>query len=124
MIQHLEITGVHMQVGNDLRKYITKKMNRLERFVPKNARESLHIQITVSESKKRSGKECICEAVVHLPRETFTVKEGTVNIFAAVDIVEEKLRGHFKKYKELHANPRLHQRMLTHLKRRPVNDTV
>lgn len=119
-MQQLEITGVHMQVSDDLRKYITKKMSRLERFAPKAARESMRIVVAVSEAKKRSGKECICEATLHLPHEVFNVKEGTVNIFAAVDITEEKLKQHLRKYKELHANPRLHQRVLTHLKRRPA----
>ena len=120
MIQQLEISGVHMQVGDDLRKYVTKKIGNLDRFIPKMARESAHVQVMLKEVKQKEGKDCICEITVQLPHDTLNVKEGTVNIFAAVDIAETKLRAQLKKYKELHANPRLHQRMLTRLKRRPA----
>lgn len=120
MIQHLEISGVHMQVGDDLRKYVTKKIGGLDRFAPKTARQSLHVQVMLKEIKKKGGKECLCEITAHLPHDTLNVQEGTVNIFAAVDIAETKLRAQLKKYKALHANPRLHQRILTRLKRQPA----
>lgn len=120
MIQHLEISGVHMQVSDDLRKYVTKKIGGLDRFVPRVARQSLHVQIMLKETKQKGAKECICEIIVHLPHENLTVIEGTVNIFAAVDIAETKLRSQLRKYKELHANPRLHQRIISRLKRQPA----
>jgi len=120
MIQHLEVTGIHMQVGDDLRKYVTKKIGGLDRYVPKASRESVHITILLKEEKKKGAKECICEATLHLPHETLNVKEGTVNMFAAIDIVQAKLMSQLRRYKELHANPRLHQRLLTRFKRQPA----
>ncbi len=120
MVQHLEISGVHMQVGDDLRKYVAKKIGALDRFVPRAARTSLHMQVMLKETKQKGAKECICEVTVHLPHETLNVQEGTVNIFAAVDIAETKLRSQLRKYKATHANPRLHQRILTRFKRQPV----
>jgi ribosomal subunit interface protein len=120
MIRNVEITGIHMQVGDDLHKYVTKKIGGLEKFVPRTARESIHAQVLLKEEKKKGAKLCICEITVHLPHETINISEGTVNIFAAVDIVEEKLKIALKKYKDLHANPKLHQRALTYFKRRPV----
>jgi ribosomal subunit interface protein len=120
MIKQLEIAGVHMQVGDDLRKYVTKKIGRLDRYIPKDCRESVHVEIKLKEGKATGKKECTCELIMHLPHETLTIAETTVNIFAAVDIAETKLRYQLKRYKELHANPRLHQRVLSHFKRRPV----
>lgn len=122
MIQRLEISGVHMEVGDDLRKYIAKKIGKLDRFAPKASRESMHTEVRLKEARAKGKKECICEVVMHLPHETLTVKEGTVNMFAAVDIAETRLHHQLKKYKDLHANPRLGRRMLTILKRRPLND--
>lgn len=120
MVQHLEITGIHMHVGDDLHKYIVKKIGNLEKFVPRAARPSAHMQVLLKEEQKKGAKQCICEVTVRLPHETINITEGTINIFAAVDIVEAKLRIALKKYKELHANPRLHQRVLTRFKRRPA----
>ena len=120
MIKQLEITGVHMQVGDDLRKYIAKKIGRLDRYIPKECRDSARLEIKLKESKAKGKKNCICEIILHLPHEKLVVSEGTVNIFAAVDITETKLRHRLKRYKELHSSLRLHQRILTHLKRRPL----
>jgi ribosome-associated translation inhibitor RaiA len=57
---------------------------------------------------------------MHLPNEVFTVSETTINIFAAVDIVEEKLKKLLHKYKETHANPKLRQRLMARLKRQSM----
>lgn len=120
MIKQLEITGVHMQVGEDLQKYVTKKIGRLDRFIPKGSRESVHVEIKLKEATTKGKKECTCEVIMRLPHDQLTVSESTVNTFAAVDIVETKLHHQLKRYKELHANPRLHQRLMTRLKHRPV----
>ena len=65
-------------------------------------------------------KSNICEAILHLPHETIMVKEATINMFAAVDIVEAKLKTQLKKYKDTHGNPRLHRRLITKFKRTQI----
>lgn len=120
MIRRLEITGVHMSVGDDLKKYVVKKIGRLDRFIPRAGRESVHAEVKLKESKAKDKNQRTCEVILHVPGETITVKETTVNMFAAVDIVQTKLHHQLKKYKDLHASPRLHQRLLTRLKHRPM----
>ena len=120
MIQHLEVSGVHMQVGDDLRKYVTKKIGRLDRYVPKAGRESVHVQVKLKESKAKDKNQRTCEVVMRVPGETITVSETTINMFAAIDIAETKLRNSLAKYKGQQANPRLHQRVLAHFKHRPA----
>lgn len=120
MITRLEITGVHMSVGDDLKKYVIKKIGRLDRFIPRAGRESVHAEVKLKESKAKDKNQRTCEVILHVPGETITVKETTVNMFAAVDIVQTKLHHQLKKYKDLHASPRLHQRLLTRLKHRPM----
>lgn len=117
MIKKLEIAGVHMTVGDDLRRYVTKKIGGLEKYVPRAARQSLHVEIKLKEGRAKTKDERTCEIIIHLPQEVITVSETTVNIFAAVDIAEEKLKKLLRKYKELHAGPKLHRRLLAKLKR-------
>ena len=117
MIKKFEIDGVHMTVGDDLRKYVNRKIGGLEKYVPKHARKSVHVEVKLKEGKIKTKIERTCEVIIHLPQEVITVSETTINIFAAVDIVEQKLKNLLHKYKELHANPRLHQRLLARLKR-------
>ncbi|MEK7153882.1 MAG: ribosome-associated translation inhibitor RaiA [Patescibacteria group bacterium] len=120
MIKRLDISGVHMSVGEDVRKYVLKKIGRLDRFIPKHARDSVHVEVKLKESKAKDKNERTCEVIIRLPQETITVQETTINIYAAIDIVDTKLHHLLKKYKELHASPRLHQRMLSKLKHRPA----
>ena len=117
MIQKLEIDGVHMEVGNDLRRYVLRKIGRLNKYVPQAARESLHVEVKLKEGKAKNKQIRTCEVIVHLPREVITISETTINMFAAIDIVEEKLKNRLHKYKELHANPALHRRLLAKFKR-------
>lgn len=124
MIKKLEISGVHTDVNDKLRKYVAKKIGRLDRYVPRANRPSVHAEVTLKELKVRDKNNCECDIVVYLPGEALAAKEATVNMYAAVDIVEAKLRNQLKKYKETHAatNPRLHQRVLQRLRRVPVID--
>jgi len=120
MIKRLDISGVHMDVGTDLQRYVAKKIGRLDRFIPKAARESVYVDVKLKEGKAKDKNERTCEILVQLPHETLTVKETTINVYAAIDIAETKLRQQLKKYKDLHASPKLHQRVLSRLKHRPV----
>lgn len=116
MISRLEISGVHTDVDSNLKKYISKKIGRLDRFIPKQSRESMHVIVKLKEGKARGSSERTCEVIAHLAHDDITIKETTINMYAAIDIAEAKLRNQFKKYKDLHTSPRLHQRLLTHLK--------
>lgn len=120
MITRLDITGVHMTVGDDLKKYVARKIGRLDRFIPRAVRESVHAEVKLKEGKSKDKNERTCEVIMHLPQENIAVKESTINMYAAIDIVETKLHHQLKKYKELHASPRLHQRMISRFKHRPM----
>jgi putative sigma-54 modulation protein len=122
MITKLEITGVHMEVNDDLRKYVTKKIGKLDRYMPKHARESAHVAVKLKEVKGRAKDrvEHISEVVVHLPHDEIMLSERTASIYAAIDIVEQKLKAQLQKYKELHSAPRFRQRVLARFKRRPA----
>ncbi len=122
MIKKLELNGVHLKIDDKLRTYATKKIGRLDRFIPRNARESAHAEIYLKDesTKTKTKKLYTCEVVIKLPKDTITVQESTVNIFAAIDIVEAKLKNQLKKYKETHSSLGLHRRMLAKLRRNPV----
>jgi putative sigma-54 modulation protein len=101
MISHIDISGIHYEVSDDLKKYVTRKASKLDRFVPRHARKSMHVEVKLSELKTKSDRNQ-CEFIVHLPDQQIMAKESTVNMFAAIDIVETKVKNQLKKYKELH----------------------
>jgi putative sigma-54 modulation protein len=117
MIRKIEINGVHSEVTPEIKKYIRKKIGKLDQYMPLHARESAHAEVKLKEHKIKSRNECTCEVILHLPKETIITKETTMNMFAAVDVVEEKLKNRIKKYKQKHGSGRLHHRILARLKR-------
>lgn len=118
MIQKLEIAGVHTSVDDKLHRYVTKKIGKLDTYIARHARKSAHAEVILKKSKAKSNKVLYaCEVIVHLPHEVLRVEEATLNLYAAVDIVEEKLKHQLKKYKEVHASPKLHRRVMARLKR-------
>lgn len=103
MIQKMEINGIHTELGDDIKKYITKKIGRLDKYMPRNARESAHAEVKLKNVSKGKKNQYTCEVILHLPHDVITTKETTMNMFAAVDIVETKLKNQLKKYKDTHS---------------------
>lgn len=101
MISHIDISGIHYEVSDDLKKYITKKIGKLDRFVPRHARKTLHAEVKLTELKTKSDRNQ-CEIILHLPDRQVIAKESTINMFAAIDIVETKIKNQLKKYKASH----------------------
>jgi ribosomal subunit interface protein len=60
----------------------------------------------------REDNRFVCEAVVTLTGSTLVSREGTVNMYAAIDIVEAKLKVQMVRYKEKHTTQPRHRRML------------
>ncbi|HZM63981.1 MAG TPA: ribosome-associated translation inhibitor RaiA [Candidatus Saccharimonadales bacterium] len=113
MIQRLEITGVHLEVGADLKKYVLRKIGKLSNYMPRQARQSAHAEVKLKESKAKNKLSHTCEVIMHLPGDLFILKESAKTIFEAVDVAEAKLKIHLKKYKDLRTTPRLHQRPIS-----------
>jgi putative sigma-54 modulation protein len=102
MIARIDKTGLNLELDGDLKKYIDKKVGRLDRYMPRHARKSVHAEVKMRETGNKAGDKYLCEAVLHLPGGQVMAKESTLNMFAAVDIVEAKLKNQLKKYKVAH----------------------
>lgn len=106
MFQKFEINGVHAVVDDKLRAYVNRKIGGLDRYVSRHNRPSAHVEVHLKETPKRTktNDHCRCEVTLHLPHQTVIVKESALNMYAAVDIVEAKLKLQLKKYKDTHGN--------------------
>jgi len=117
MIQRFEIAGVHTNVDDKLKQYVTKKIGKLDKYLPRTLRDAAHAEVKLKENKAKSNKVLYaCEVTLHLPGETLQVQESTLNSYAAVDIVEEKLKHQLQKYKDQHTGVRIHRRVIRRLK--------
>lgn len=115
MITRIEVTGVHMKVDEDLEKYTRKKLGALDHYAPRRSRVSLRLEIKLKENKAKNKKNCTCEVLLHMPDETITVSESTINMYAAIDIVETKIKNQLKKYKDTHSRKLIHHKLMRKL---------
>ena len=124
MIHKFDIINVHAITDDKLQKYITKKIGGLDRYLPRSSRASAHAEVRIKEEgslKHESARNgSTCEVTLHLPNEVINVSESTLNMYAAVDIVEAKLKQQIVKYKQMHASGGLHRRLAARFSKKPI----
>lgn len=101
MIEAIDITGVKYELDDATKKYVTKKIGRLDRYLPKHARKSATASVKIKQVNRDSGNKYEAEVILTVPDKVLTAKDSTVNALAALDIVEAKLVNQLRKYKQM-----------------------
>lgn len=109
MIQRFEIHGVHLQVDTRLQSYVGKKIGGLDKYISRRARPSAHGEVHLKELNGKDHNNSLCEVTLRLPHQTIIIKEHALNMYAAVDIAEVKLKQQLQKYKDLHGKAYRHR---------------
>jgi len=100
MIEAIDITGVKYDLDDATKKYVTKKIGRLDRYLPKHARKSASASVKIKQVNRDHGNKYEAEVILSVPDKVLTAKDSTVNALAALDIVEAKLVNQLRKYKQ------------------------
>lgn len=98
MITHIDISGVRYTPDELTKKYVMKKIGRLDRYLPRHARKTAKAEVVLKEVNRAHGNKYECSVIVIVPNKRMTAQDSTLNMLAAVDIVEAKLRAQMKKY--------------------------
>jgi putative sigma-54 modulation protein len=101
VIEAIDITGVKYELDDTTRRYVMRKIGRLDRYLPRHARKSVFAEVKLKEVNRDHGNKYEAEVILHVPDKMLTAKDSTVNMLAAVDIIEAKLVTQLRKYKEL-----------------------
>jgi ribosomal subunit interface protein len=111
----LELTARGIELDPKLKSYVEEKIGGIEKYLPRNARQVAAALVVLEEDPSgREDNRFVCDVVLTLPDSKLVSREGTVSIFAAVDIVEAKLKVQTVRYKEKHVEG---QRRLARLTR-------
>lgn len=101
MIANIEVTGVKSYSPDETtKKYVLKKVGALDRLAPRHARKSMRAEVKIAEVNRKNGNKYEVELIVTVPDKKLTAKDSTLNVLAAVDIVEAKMSSQLVKYKE------------------------
>lgn len=100
MIASIDITGIKYNVSDKTEKYVLDKVGKLDRYVPMHARKTMTADVKLRQVNRDHGNKYEAEVIMHVPDKVITAKDTTMNMMAAIDIVEAKLIAQLRKYKE------------------------
>ncbi len=118
MIEKIEINGRGYKVEEPFKKYVEKRLSKLDRYLPRKNKKDVVCKVQVSEiGKGKKEKYAISVAMELLGGKVLAAKDECTNVFAGVDLVEAKLTGQIRRYK-LEVQPHRQKRFLKNLFRR------
>ena len=100
MIASIDITGIQYNVSEKMQNYVMDRVGKLDRYVPAHARKSLVADVKLRQVNRDHGNKYEAEIILKVPEKTIIAKDTTMNMHAAVDIVEAKLIAQLRKYKD------------------------
>ena len=100
MIASINITGIDYEVNEKTRKYVIEKIGRLDKYVPLHERRSMTANVKLSQVNREHGNKYEDGVSIQVPDKIITAQDSTMNMMAAVDIVEAKLAMQLRKYKD------------------------
>jgi ribosomal subunit interface protein len=102
MIQ-LQTTGRHYDLDPKILRYVDDKLAKLDKYLPRHSREGLagNVVLELDESLTQDQR-CICEVQFEVKGERIQAREATLNMYAAIDICEQKLKSQILTYKSKH----------------------
>ena len=100
MIRNLTITGVKYELTDTTKKYVEKKIGALDKYLPRHARKSVSADVKIKQIDNPGGNKYEVDVIINVPEKVITAKDSTMNVLAAVDIVEAQLNGQLSKYKQ------------------------
>lgn len=90
---HIQITGRHVEVSEEVRAYIHAKVGKLPRFY-----DRIHeVEVVLDHESEQFITEMIVRAD---KRHTFVARETGPDTFALVDLVVDKLERQLRRHKE------------------------
>jgi len=115
MIEKIEITGNGYKVEEGLKKYVEKRIGKLDKYLPKGSKKDVIAKVIVAEVNKNKGDKYEISVAMEIPGgKVIAAKDECSNIFAGVDLVEAKVTGQIRRYK-LEMQPHRQKRSLKNL---------
>lgn len=106
----MTLTTSGVELDEELEKYAERKVQALEKYIPRAARESAHAEVRLKRTERKGKPDCTCDITLRLPKEALHNKESTGHLYAAIDIATAHLHEQILKYKATHHPRRLHLR--------------
>lgn len=115
MIDKIDLSGNNYKVSDSFYKYATKRIGKLDRYLPRANKKDVVAKIVVTEVDKPHNNKYTISVAMEIPGgKVITAKDDCSNVFAGIDILEAKLKGQIRRFK-LESTPHLSRKGLKSL---------
>ena len=105
MIEKIDISGSNFKVEESFKKYVEKRIGKLDRYLPRQNRKDVVAKVVVTEVNRDHGNKYELSVSLNIPGgKVLAAKDEASNIFAGIDIIEAKLTGQIRRYKTENTN--------------------
>ena len=105
MIEKIDISGSNFKVEDGFKKYVEKRIGKLDRYLPRQHRKDVVAKVVVTQVDRDHGNKYEISASMNIPGgKVLAAKDEASNIFAGIDIIEAKLTGQIRRYKTENTN--------------------
>jgi len=123
----LQTTGRHYELDDKIIAYVNQKLGGLDKYLPKHSRDGLFGQVVLElDQSHTQNQQCICDTHFDVKGERFQARDAAINMYAAIDICEQKLKSQILTYKSKHepAKNRRQRLFAKILSRAPIADSA
>ena len=100
MIDKIDITGNGYKVEDTFKKYVEKRLGKLDRYLPRGSKKDVVCKVVVTGTGKNKHEKYDISAAMEIPGgKVIAAKDECSNLFAGVDLIEAKLMGQIRRYK-------------------------
>ena len=115
MIEKIEVNGSGYKIDEPFKKYIEKRLGKLDRYLPRSSKKDVVMKVAVAEISRNKNEKYEISATMEVTGgKVITAKDECSNVFAGVDLVEAKLAGQIRRYK-LEVQPHRQKKSLKNL---------
>lgn len=115
MIEKIEITGSNYKVEETFKKYATKRIGKLDRYLPRATKKDVVVKIMVIGTERAHGEKFEISVAMDIPGgKVIAAKDECSNVFAGIDLVEAKLTGQIRRFK-LEQTPHMQKKSFRNL---------
>ncbi|MCQ2570842.1 MAG: ribosome-associated translation inhibitor RaiA [Candidatus Saccharibacteria bacterium] len=100
MIDNIEISGSNYKVEESFKKYVIKRIGKLDRHLPRDHRKDVIVKVVVTEVNRDHGNKYELSVSMDIPGgKVLAAKDEASNVYAGIDIIEAKLDGQIRRFK-------------------------
>jgi len=93
----LMIKGKNMEVSEPLKKYVQRKIGKLDRYLP--TIDEVRVELSVEKAKSNQDRQVV-QVTMRSNSTILRAEERSADMFAAIDAVRDKLQRQITRYKE------------------------